>query len=111
MPKLTPYEHQDIDAAVDKVWDLYFPLGEKLDLAHQIACLLYEMDHYAHALTYFERSIEIYGQDTGSLYNMAVCYQFLEQHEQAEALLGQVIKYDPSNEEAQALLVEYASTP
>ena len=107
-PELNPDEHQDISEAVHKVWELYFPLGEELDLAYYIACLLYEMDHYAQALTYFKRSMEIYGAHTGTLYNMAVCHHFLEQHEPAVSLLRKVIKHDPDNHQASTLLTEYA---
>ncbi len=106
-PQLNSKERRNLSDAVDKVWDLYFPLGEEVDLAHQIACLLYEMDDYALALTYFERSTEIYGEYIGTLYNMAVCYQFLEQHEQAESLLCKVLKYEPDNHQAKSLLAAY----
>ncbi|MCP4699461.1 MAG: tetratricopeptide repeat protein [Gammaproteobacteria bacterium] len=80
-----------------------------MDLAHQIACLLYEIDRYAQALSYFERSMEIYGQDTGTLYNMAVCYQCLEQHEPAETILKKLLKYDPDNQAARELLAKYTA--
>ncbi|GAC1393218.1 MAG: hypothetical protein NVSMB38_20410 [Ktedonobacteraceae bacterium] len=100
-------ERQAVHDAIDKVWELYFPLGEALDLAYDIACLLYEMDDYSHSITFFERSIEIYGQHTGTLYNMAACHQLLEQHEQAEQLVRTVLKHDPENQQARALLAGY----
>ncbi len=98
-------EQQAVIYAIAKVWELYFPLGETLDLAHQIANLLYAMDEYALALAYFQHSIEIYGQDTGTLYNMAVCYQLLGQDNQAEPLLQTILACDPNNQAANALLV------
>jgi tetratricopeptide (TPR) repeat protein len=100
-------ECQFLTYAIDKVWELYFPLGEVLDLANYIACLLYEIGDYQRSLIFFERSIEIYGQHTGTLYNMALCYQQLQQHEQAELLLQTVLQYDPDNHEARALLAGY----
>lgn len=103
-PELDHNACQAVSDAIEKVWELYFPLGEGLDLAYRIACLLYEMDDYPRALTYFERSIEIYGQHTGTLYNMAVCYHLLEQHNKVAPLLQKVLKYDPGNEQARALL-------
>ncbi len=56
-PALNARDRRNLSDTVDKVWDLYFPLGEERDLAHQIACLLYERDDYARALTFFERSM------------------------------------------------------
>jgi tetratricopeptide (TPR) repeat protein len=95
---------EDVADAVDRVWDLYFPLGEELDLANGIAGLLYEMDDYPRALTFFRRSIEIYGRDTGTLFNMAACHHLLGQDAPAAALLRDVIERDPENREAAALL-------
>ena len=108
-PELNARDRRNLSDTVDKVWDLYYPLGEEVDLAHQIACLLYEMDDYARALTFFERSIDIYREHTGTLYNMAVCYQFLDQHEQAETLLRKVVQHDPDNHPAQTLLAGYTT--
>ena len=90
--------------AVEMVWDLYFPLGEERDLAHGIGGLLYEMDDYALALAYFERSMELYGQDTGTLTNMAACHHLLGRNEPAARLLRKVLRYDPDNQQARALL-------
>jgi hypothetical protein len=78
-------QYHAVIAAVDRVWSLYFPLGEKLDVANGIARLLYEMNDYRGALEYFRRSIEIYGADTGTMSNMAMCRRLLGQEEQAQA--------------------------
>jgi len=101
----------EVTDAVEKVWELYFPLGEDLDLANSIACLFYAMDDYPRALDYFARSIEIYGRDTGTLYNMAACHHLLGDGEQAAALLRQVLEHDAGNEPAAALLAEITEAP
>jgi tetratricopeptide (TPR) repeat protein len=105
-PELNHRGRLAVSDACDKVWESYFPLGESLDLAYQIGCLLYEIDDCAHALTYFERSIEIYGQHAGTLFNMAACHESLGQFGHAESLLRTVLKYDPDNQQARALLTE-----
>lgn len=102
-PSLDPSEREALTHAIEQVWKLYFPLGENLDLANKIASLLYAIDNYPLALTYFQHSIEIYGQDTGTLYNMAVCHQLLEQRDQAQTLLHKVLEYDPGNQDARTL--------
>jgi tetratricopeptide (TPR) repeat protein len=93
----------DVVAAIDKVWELYFPLGEDLDLANRIAGLLYAMDDYGRALTFFERSIEIYGRDAGTLTNMAACHHMLGADARAAPLLRTVLAHDPGNRAAVAL--------
>ena len=98
----------DVVAAIDKVWDSYFPLGEDLDLANSIAALLYDMDEFALALGFFARSIAIYGRDTGTLCNMAACHHMLDQDAQAAALLRTVLAYEPANQGAAELAARLA---
>ena len=120
-PKFDGDTRDDVTDAIEKVWALYFPLGEDLDLASRIAALLYAMSNYPRALEYFERAMEIYGPDTGTLYNIACCYQLLGEDAMAAAVLHKVLEYDPENESAKTLLAAcdmvaeaepaYASTP
>jgi tetratricopeptide (TPR) repeat protein len=100
---------RDVTAAIEQVWEMYFPLGEDLDLANRIASLLYAMDDYPRALTYFERSMAIYGRDSGTLYNIAACRHMLGEHAAAAAVLRQVLEHDPGNEPAKALLADCES--
>ena len=90
---------------------MYFPLGEERDLAASMAHLLYEMSEHAQALSYLERSVEIYGERPDTLCHMAMCYQLLDQPEQAQALLHQVLQADPANPVARQLLGEEVETP
>jgi tetratricopeptide (TPR) repeat protein len=108
-PKFDQDERQAVRDAVDRAWDLYYPLGEALDLAGEIACLLYEMDDYGGALTFFRHSIEIYGPNATALFNIAVCYHMLGQRERTEPLLRRVLKLDPDHEAARELLAEIAA--
>jgi tetratricopeptide (TPR) repeat protein len=108
-PGLSHDERQAVVDAVDKVWELYFPLGEEVDLAYQIAGLFYQMEDYARALIYFEHSIEIYGQHTGTLFNMAACHQMDGRPADAHSLLRQVLRYDPDNQQARELLAAGAA--
>ncbi|MGO4711444.1 tetratricopeptide repeat protein [Bradyrhizobium sp. 2TAF24] len=96
----------DVMAAVERVWEMYFPLGEDLDLANRIAALLYAIDDHTGALDYFERSMAIYGIDTGTLYNIAACHHLLGAHDVAAAVLRKVLDYEPGNDAAQRLLSE-----
>lgn len=97
---------EDVKAAVEKVWEAYFPLGEGHDLANRIAGLFYAMDDYPGALAYFACSIEIYGRDTGTLYNMAVCHHLLGRNAAAGAALRTVLQHDPANHPARMLLAD-----
>ena len=77
-PGLDAIQRATLAEVIDAVWLRYFPLGEDLDLADQIGRLLYEIDEYGGALSFFERSVEIYGPYTGTLANIAACRQMLD---------------------------------
>ena len=104
IPELQPHEWEGVRTAIDSVWDLYFPIGEERDLADSLACLLFEMGDYRGALTYLTYSIELYGEHNDVRYQMARCYQALNQDEQATQFLQQVLIVDPTNELAIQLL-------
>jgi tetratricopeptide (TPR) repeat protein len=103
-PELDSGLREEIAAAIEKVWEMYYPLGEDLDLANRIGGLLYAIDHHVGALSYFERSMAIYGPDTGTLYNIGACLHCLGDDAAAAAVLGKVLEYDPANEDARRLL-------
>lgn len=107
----TMNDRQAILSAIDKVWDLYFPLGEEHDLAAGIAHLLFEMGEYARALTYLEYSVGIYGEQSGTLYMMVICYQQLNQPEMAKRLVQRVLQTDSTHQFAQQLLAEEKIPP
>jgi tetratricopeptide (TPR) repeat protein len=94
----------ELREAVDAVWALHFPLGEESDLAHDIAALLYAIDDYPGALTFYERSIAIYGCDSGTLFNIACCHHLLGRPAEAAAALRDVLRHDPGNHPAAELL-------
>jgi len=93
----------ELSVTAEAVWALHFPIGEELDLACAIAHLLYALDDYQGALTFFERSTALYGADSGTLYNMACCRHMLGHDEEARAALHLVIRHDPGNDAAREL--------
>ena len=95
---------ENLIEAVEDVWDMYFPLGEAFDLANGIARLLHAMDDCERAVIFYERSMAIYGPDTGTLCNIAACYRRLGEEARAAAILHKVLEYDPGNDAAAALL-------
>ncbi|WP_034292934.1 tetratricopeptide repeat protein [Herbaspirillum sp. RV1423] len=103
-PTLDDRHVEEVRALVDRSWDSYFPLGEENDLAFEIGCLLYELDDFDGALSYFERTEQLYGANPGVWYNMAACLQQLGQDRPAQTLLENVLRVMPDNEGARALL-------
>ena len=96
--------------AVERVWDLYFSMGEKMDLANGIGCLLFKLNEHALALKYFEISIASHGENPGALINVALCCDRLKQWEKARLTLGKVLAADPGNASALELMETCAAS-
>ncbi len=103
-PSLSTAEIDAFKYAMDKVWEGYFPIREERDLAFDIGSFFYELDEFAIALSFFQRTQDIYGQHTGTLYNIAVCHQLLNQPLQAVPLLQKLLHFEPANVAAATLL-------
>jgi tetratricopeptide (TPR) repeat protein len=90
--------------AIERVWDLYFPLGERMNLANGIGCLLFKMSEYALARTYFETSIASHGDHAEALMNVALCCARLEQWDKTKLHLEKILASDPGNKGALELM-------
>jgi tetratricopeptide (TPR) repeat protein len=108
-PDLNRQQCDSFIEVIERVWDLYFPLGEIVDLAHGIGCILYRMNEYARALTYFEISITSYGENAGTFLNVALCCQNLKQWEKAKASLEKILASEPENQSALELMATCAA--
>ncbi len=84
--------------AAEQAWELQYPLGEGLDLAGQIAGLCYALADHARALTFLQYSIATYGEEPGTLRNMALCYQQLGDSERAEQILASLPSSDATEQ-------------
>jgi tetratricopeptide (TPR) repeat protein len=90
--------------AIGRIWAGYFPLGEDADVVALMGSVLYALDLFTPAAAFIERSMALYGADSGSLFNLAACRFMLGRTEDCAALLARVLEADPGNGEAAALL-------
>jgi hypothetical protein len=65
-PHFSREDRAAVAAALDDVWDAYYPLGEETDLAGLIAQLLHEMHDDERALAYLARSAPRHGTAAGA---------------------------------------------
>lgn len=79
LPQMTFRERQRVGQTLDAVWDLYFNINEKIDLAYEIGGLFYDLGFYTKALPNFQYSIDQLGLKADVLYNQALCYYQLRQ--------------------------------
>lgn len=61
------------------VWDYYFNINEKRDLALTIAGIYFDLSFYENALIYYQYSIDVYGVQMDTSYNKILCHYQLRQ--------------------------------
>jgi tetratricopeptide (TPR) repeat protein len=109
LPELDESQKQELREAVRMVWDAYLPIGEEEDLAFHVGTLLLEMEFYGEALEFLQHSVELYGAEPGSVYNMAVCFDGLRQTSKALECVERALELDAEFDAAKALRVKLRS--
>ena len=99
-------QKQDLYEAIRQVWDFHLPIGEEHDLAFQMGTLLLEMEFHVEALEFFQQSLNLYGMESGTAYNMGVCYYSLRQMEKALECANQALELDPEFDAAKVLRIK-----
>ena len=109
LPDMTDLQKQHLRQAILRVWDSYLPIGEENDLAFELGTLLLEIEFPVEALELLEHSVDLYGTERGTAYNIAVCHYSLGQVDQALEYVNQALSLDPDFVEAQTLRTELES--
>ncbi|HEV7893149.1 MAG TPA: tetratricopeptide repeat protein [Pyrinomonadaceae bacterium] len=106
LPELDESQKQELHEAVRRIWDAYLPIGEQEDLAFHVGTLLLEMEFYGEALEFLQHSLDLYGAEPGTLYNMAVCCHGLRQTAKAVEHVERALELDAEFDAAKALRIE-----
>ncbi len=85
----------EVYLAIEQIWDNYYPIGEKRDIAFALGTLLSQMQYYPQALQYFDYSLAHYGANADTLYNMGICHYQLEQLEEAQERITLSLELKP----------------
>ena len=100
---------QELYCAIQQVWEMYYPIGEKRDLAFHLGTLLQVMAFYTQALDYYDHSLRSYGPNLSTFYNMGSCHYNLGQLEAALGCINQALEVDPAFEDARMMRVKIQS--
>lgn len=99
MAQLDPASQQlwpDLRSAIHKIWAGYYPIGETRDLAFHCGMLLYSIQAYGEAITYFQYSSQHYGDDASTRFNLGMCHYRLDQTTEALEHFDQAIAMEPA---------------
>jgi SAM-dependent MidA family methyltransferase len=105
LPDSGEQEMNDIRNGIHLMWEGYYPIEVKHDLALDCGMLLYQMDLFEDALLFFERSVHDYDADTAALYPMAICCYEVGREEAARDYTQRALAMEPEHEGALALIV------
>jgi tetratricopeptide (TPR) repeat protein len=94
----------DIRRGIGLMWEGYYPMDEKQDLAFDTGMILYHMQMFEEALQYFKRSLRDYKAQPAVLYNMAICHYELGADAEAVDFAKRTLVMEPEHEGALALL-------
>ncbi len=90
----------DVAQAMDTVWERYFPLSSDDPVAFTIGLVFHAMRRFDQALRYFERSLELEGDDAVTHYNIGLCHAARGEAKAAvdayEAALARDKRYRPA---------------
>ncbi|HYY99830.1 MAG TPA: tetratricopeptide repeat protein, partial [Pyrinomonadaceae bacterium] len=109
LPGLDESQRQELRDAARGVWDAYLPIGEEEDLAFHVGTLLLEMEFYGEALEFLRQSVDLYGAESGTSYNMAVCCHGLGRTAEALEHVERALELDEGFDAARALRVRLLS--
>jgi hypothetical protein len=97
-------QRQAIREAAHRVWERYLPYpGESDDLAFALGHLLGALRFFDDALRFYELSIELFGEDHATRYNMALIHHELRDLPAAEVHLAKSLALDPGYAPARGL--------
>ncbi len=91
-------QKQDLAEAIARTWDRYFHLGEERDLPFELALLLHRLRRFEPALQLFRASVELYGDDPRTRWNMGLCLLAAKRPEEAWRCLQESMTLDPTFE-------------
>lgn len=106
LPDANDEELLDLQLGIQKMWDGYYPMPQKYDLALDTGLLLFEMDQYGESRRYLELSLAEGDEEpvVTVLYCLAICCYELEDDAGALEYTRKALVIEPDHEEALDLL-------
>lgn len=97
---------RELRAAAVNLWDMYYPIGESRDVPFHLGMLLYSIESYSDAITYFERSLEVHGPNRSTWHNMGMSYYRLRRLDDALRCMNESLALDPNYSPAKSMRIK-----
>ncbi|MNC47550.1 Tetratricopeptide repeat protein [compost metagenome] len=106
LPDANDEELIDLQLGIQVMWNGYYPMPQKYDLALDSGLLLFEMDQYKEARWFLERSLQESDEEpvVTVLYCLAICCYELQDDAGALDYTRRALVLEPEHEESLDLL-------
>jgi SAM-dependent MidA family methyltransferase len=91
---------------LDRAWRYFFKLEKSQDLPFAIGSILYNLGFNEKAVTFYNYSLEFFGKDKDTYFNLALAYQALENYEKAQEMISESLKISPKDKASNELQKE-----
>lgn len=106
-------EHDDYDEMEDELirslprcLDLIYPLSDDVDVAFEIGRVAYRLDRYVEAHRAFLLSIDHYGEDPRTRFNLGLCWYYRDQFDKARSEFELALEQDSDYQDARAWIAK-----
>ncbi len=89
-------QRKELLRAIERVWQNYYCLHERRDLASELGSVLYGLKEFSKSLELFEESFRLYGDDANTLWTMGLCYIGLHRPEEAAKCFDRMLRLNPT---------------
>lgn len=111
LPRTPDLLKDEVRWAVGQVWQSYFHVGERADLAFALGLVYFNLGDYSTAMARLRDSLRLHGPHAATLYNLAMCYQQLGEIGEARTTAREALSLDPRCEPARGLLLRLSGRP
>lgn len=90
--------------------DAFFPIGDEADLAFEVGRIAYRLEMYRLSERAFSTSLNLFGDDAPTHFNLGLGWYYEHRLEQAESAFRRALLADPNYKEAKTWLNKVAKT-
>lgn len=91
---------EELSHAMSQLWDNYYAIGEKEDLAFEIGTLFQKMKQPAEALSFYEKSRQLSGTHHATEFNRGLCHYQLGEINNALGCINRALELRPDYQPA-----------
>lgn len=82
---------------LERAWRYFFKLEKSQDLPFAIGSILYNMDFNEKAIEFYNYSLEFFGKDKDTYFNLALAYQAVGDYAKAQEMINESLKVGPKS--------------